>query len=503
MCVNGKWILNKATGKSLFVPCGHCYECQLERSDRLFSRIMNHERDTQYFRLFVTLNYSNECLPYIDFSDPDNTVDTFHVYRDCKVYYHRNRFTGVSRRIVKSGKYHVCDVHLNEYDLKRELSSDLTGLKEPQKFEHSSCIGVALSYDFKCFIKKLRQYLKRYYGLDTQGLMSYYRVSEYGPTTLRPHFHIIFYFPQEWSKYYQSIQRSIIASWPFACYEQTSQNIGIARQGQQYVSQYSVRPAEFPEFLSIRQISPKCSFSRGFGFGEDDFQPQAILEKVRTRTFTYSYQKIGKDGICTPVSLPIPKYVMSRYFPKFKGQHLLDSQSLFSVLQDVQLLSGYSSLLGYSDYKELSLYQRRIERARCRLGLSPYDYAFTYISWYSGYYSYMMHRLYDSFIPGVDSWSQWYDNKAFLLSSFLYPEVPDSIYYQVDYSILDPNAYPCRVSRANESYERYQDRMKKVKFNDYTASLQYNYIEYKLKKRSYEKNSAKSQRKSKARALSA
>lgn len=486
MCTHKKKIINKYTGKSLYVDCGHCHTCQQKKADSHLSRILNFERDQNYFRIFVTLNYCNEALPYIDLNDSCNTSSELHVYRLCRIRYHHPK-GHASRRVVTPGPYHLGVVPVSEYNRKEGVNSDITGCRKPTRFPLNSAVGVLWTPDFSLFIRKLRQYLKYNYKLDVNGQLYYYKIGEYGPTTFRPHFHAILYFPFEWSKYYVQIRRAIVASWPFASSRQISENIGIASSGQRYVSQYCVRPSEYPPFLSLRKICQKPSFTRGYGYNEKYFSSSKIKASIERRDFSYSYSYLGKDGILYRNVVPLPQYIVRRYFPRIKGLYLLSNTALLCVLQRPSALSEYSALLGYSDSKEVQTYIRRLETARFRLQVSSYDYSRLYLQTLSSYNSYLLRYSHSL----CDDLSQYYDNPSEI---DYYRHTNKSFDVSFQLASFDCNLYPSRIIDDISVEKKYQDFLKRPKIVDKVVDNQIHYINYKLiKLKRYGKHSKKTQ----------
>lgn len=488
MCVNGRWVYNSYIGKHIYVPCGRCVSCQLERSARSYARIKNHERDKNYFRVFVTLNYNNDCLPYIDLKHYDGTR-TLKVYRNVRVYYYRNRYMRFPVRCVKRGRHLVTELSVSEHAMRHGHNTEYDGLLSPQKFKSDTCIGVCLTKDFADFLKRFRQNIYRHYGLKTEGLLSYYRVAEYGPTTLRPHFHVILYFPKEWSQYYVQIKRALITSWPFCSLEQLLRNVAPALEGQQYVSRYCCRPSTFPQFLTIRSISPKGSFSRGYGFGDTHFTASSVFTSALTRDFKYTYSFVTKKGERCVVDAHFPQYFVRRYFPRIKGSYLLDRDAFFSILSNPRRIYAYADYLGMIG-KESMYYYNRIVRATSLLGISGYDYANLYMSYMSGLTCSHIKSLYMSFRPGIDTWSQWYDNLNDLLLDRHYVDyfcVSGSIVEHLDFRYVDPNTYPIRLLGYSNDFQEFCSHVKKSKFNERVWGFNFKYITHILKNRSYVK----------------
>ena len=481
MCTHGRWITNKYTHENLFVPCGHCEACQIDKSQRYFSRIMNHEADSDYFKLFVTLNYDNASLPYIDFSEVDFESSEIPVYRNQLIYNVKNRYC--SKHIVKHGKFNIGSIHVNDFD-EKFFKGDLSGLCEPTKFDNPSCVGIIYSSDFSNFIKRFKIYALRYYNIDfgrSENKMHFYRIAEYGPSTFRPHFHALLYFPSSMAKDYQKLRRCIIAAWPFCSYGQISENIEVAISGQEYVSSYTVRPSNYPDFLKIRRISQKPTFSRGFGYGRLSFRPACVYSDVEKGIFEYDYTYTAKDGTFQRNTAGVPQYVYRRYFPKFKGFHLLNVQQIRSILATPYLIYYYNYILDYNS-DDFITFHRSYYRAIDYIpqGYNLYDYIHLYLKYYTLHSCYQERVLHARY---TGDYSDFYDNIADLAFKKVHAptlSVP---------SELNPNNFRCRVHADNVKSSEFSLKMKKKKINDYVSSLKINYITHSLKSKRYAINS--------------
>lgn len=473
MCTHGHWIKNPYTRENLYVPCNHCKACQVDKSKRYFHRILNHEADHNYFRIFLTLTYSNDFLPYIDLSDIDFDSETINVYRRKRIYSVRNRYG--SRQYITPCNKPIGIIRINQFDRKYFYNSSIGELREPTRFGNDSCVGVVYNEDFHHFLMRFRVYCKRYYDIDlSHGKLSYYKISEYGPTTFRPHFHALLYFPSDFSKHYQSLRRAIIKAWPFCHPREWQTNCQIALTGQSYVSSYTVRPSSYPEFLKIRKISQRPTFSCGYGFGRTAFTAANIYNSVKQHVFTFSYQTVGKDGCSTSATASVPPYVYNRFFPKFKGFYRLNLDEIQSVLVAPSNIWRYNYKLNYTydDYLcFVALRRNALLRYPSQI-VNVLDYAVTYCDFY------WRHKLYNErvLLEHVTNIYEFYDNSADLLSGhcrYIYNPAAGDI-FNPKLLTPDPNKYSVRIHDEAEKCSKYDEFEKKSKINDiaYNGNIQ-------------------------------
>ena len=359
MCVNQRLIINPYTHKQLYVNCGKCPACLQEKAIRRVRRIKN----TETYSLdcmMVSLTYSRGTAPYIDRSEAYHfshaRLPYLNVYRDSsfrrvrvgKGYDFEYKRTNVKSVISKVD----FDVSCN-FDKTRDL-----------KFEHGK-IGVAYYPDMQHFMARLRLNLKRLFSYDKKFLA--FCCSEYGSKSLRPHFHLLFFYPKG---DFEVMRNAIIKSWPFSNLQMWNRAIEKCFRGASYVASYVNNGSKFPDFLKT-YFRPKHSYSKGFGMGNRFFSLRYILGAFNRGSLSYHTIKTGTK--CSAVcDVPIPKYVIHRYFPKFSGYSRIAPTSLFDSIK--RLANGSFDELNrsisplYIDDKKCHAFHTRLNNAykRCR-----------------------------------------------------------------------------------------------------------------------------------------
>lgn len=178
------------------VPCGQCYACKLKRSNdwsiRLKQEYINHNQKC----LFITLTYDDDNL-----------------------------------NIVKDIPY---------------ISEDDKLLFQKASYPFNQGIAVLKKRDIQLFNKRARHVLPNF---------TYFLVGEYGPTTLRPHYHAL-YFGLDMSSY-----ELLSGLWTQGFVKINSVTPGRIS----YVSKYSLLPTHIPEFLRKKEYRPFMICSKGMG----------------------------------------------------------------------------------------------------------------------------------------------------------------------------------------------------------------------------------------------
>ena len=331
MCVNTHYVYNRYIRKSILVDCGKCPSCQQKKAASRASRIRNNISDGNIC-LFVTLTYKNEFVPYIRSVDVKNQLNALTVYRDSSV--RRVRLDGD----YKIGFRSIDSVHeLDTFWVRDLWNKTIDFAPELNKKPH--CVGVCYYKDLQDFFKRLRQNLKRHYNYE--GKFTSFSCSEYGGSSYRPHFHSLIFLPKSCENIFRS---AIVESWPFADQCRTAKFIEVARDCASYVSSYVNSGNCLFSVLSFSPFRQKHSYSKTFGLGVDCFNLPSLLEKIKSGDLRY-YSKVFRDGKSTIAGFPIPKYVINRYFPLFKGFSRLSPSSLRDVILRPENIANYENRL--------------------------------------------------------------------------------------------------------------------------------------------------------------
>ena len=73
-CLHPLKVFNKYTNDVVYVPCGHCYSCLKNKSNRDTALAMNIASNFKYC-YFVWLSYEDQYLPYMELKSVDPLDD--------------------------------------------------------------------------------------------------------------------------------------------------------------------------------------------------------------------------------------------------------------------------------------------------------------------------------------------------------------------------------------------------------------------------------------------
>lgn len=468
MCTNRRTIIN-SLGKSLVVNCGKCPACLQEKAVARTNRIRNNHAPG-VTSLFVTLTYRNCCCPYFDKDELDiapisttimydsfgqpyqESYKTVNVYRDVSV-----------RRVRRSSNY---DQGFKDFRNREILTHavlpfpacDETHFQFLQN-SHSHHVGVSYLPDIQNYFKNLNQYVKRHFpdGIN----FSYYYCSEYGPTTCRPHFHFLLFVSDGdlsmWKK-------AISEAWPYDNHRLTRSNVEIAVNASSYVSSYVNCSSSVPKVLADHsEFKPKHNYSQGFGLALQHLSLVEVFKAYQRGDLKCNVSRI-RNGSLVVDSVLLPKYVLSRYFPKIKGYCRLSVNELRELCYYPEKLSAYCSRLSYS-LEDLHTNKVRLLNAKLRFlsfGLSEFDFADAYSGIWSLRYSLVLRDFYED-KSNIANYFTAYDNIIdYYRGSVISPTLddlmfflPPDFHYEVDYNKFPDIVYHTAVMHsAFDSYSK-------------------------------------------------
>lgn len=381
MCTHMSRIYNPYLRSHIYIPCGKCSACQMEKANKRLRRIKN-SISPGTVSLFVTLTYAPKFLPYLKPSELKENMATLNIYRDYDI-----RKVRVSKDYKVN--YEVCSRSepLASIDC-FEKQLYYNGSRLPRAHGSRNKIGVLYFKDLQDFCKRLERNLFRTYGIPG-SCYKMYKVSEYGETYYRPHFHLLIHLP---SQYLAEFYDSIRSSWPFDN-QGLERQIEVAKSPSTYLSRYVNRGSDFPRFFENKPFAPKSSFSKGFGLANPSLSLSSIISAADRGFGTYT-SSVNIDGIQTVIDMFFPKYAINRYFFKFKGYSRLTFSEILQLVRCPLSIYSIGKRFGYTvdesrgidDYKRfLQLFRLRFLRFCSQSKITgrqcDLEYWFAYYYW--------------------------------------------------------------------------------------------------------------------------
>lgn len=467
MCTNTRFVHNPHDGYKYLVSCGHCEACLQEKANRHVNRIRSEQLSGTYLGVFVTLSYENQYIPYIKSSEVEAfknspLENTISVYR------------GDFKEIVYDFSDFMVDSSLDVRYLNTDLQYLRSKCRNGRYTRLRDCVGVIQLRDIQLFLKRLRINLVRdnYFSK-----FSYYYASEYGTKYNRPHFHVLFFIDKG---YYERFKLLVRKSWSYADmfkpFRQDDgtyrQSIEVARNPAKYVASYINCRSVIPSFLSYaKPFKPFSHFSNGFGCDYSEFSLPSLLQKIDTGRLRHSYQSV-KAGVSTICTARIPKYILSRYFPKFKGYRYLSTDEVFVVALRPARFAEIAAISRRFPKEDIDKVILSLQRLKKRIfpflklySLSYFAWALAYARVWTIFASESILDSYENVKCTNDIWYH-YDNIKDYYSGDVRNDFLDSLLLP-SHPIGDPNDFPFRQASTARLYVQFEQSVKHHQIKNY------------------------------------
>lgn len=314
-CQNPYTVTNKYTHESVAVSCGHCPSCVLRRSAIQTNLLTTYSSQFRYV-YFVTLTYAPRFLPTLEVSVVETCTDDIADVPcvpniseldagDSNTYLFG--FRSVPRTTSVKVKNSTVMRTFKDSEVKfaypmkpKELLSIL------EKINHNvpNRIPYVCNRDLDLFLKRLRSYYP-------DEKLRYYAVSEYGPTSFRPHWHLLLFSNSE--RFSQTVCENVSKAWSYGRCD-VSLSRGFAAP---YVASYVNSFVALPDFYTQmpKVVRPKSFHS--IGFTESNLFPREVrvseIDEVIDKCL--DGVRVERNGFFRTIK-PTWPYLL-RLFPRF------------------------------------------------------------------------------------------------------------------------------------------------------------------------------------------
>lgn len=292
-CLRPIKVLNKYTNSVIYAPCGHCYSCLKNKSNRDTALVMNIASNFKYC-YFVFLSYDDKYLPYMELASVDSLDDD---RSNCK-------FKSINRNLrihVPNGKDRLIEDSSFEFSHSM-TSSDIRDVivkshgrydflrkrvVYPRLEDCDNRIPYCNTSDCQKFLKRLRYHSKNRYNEEIR----FYAVSEYGPRTYRPHWHLLLFFNS--NELTSVIQQLVSESWSYG-----HTTCELSRGGSaSYVASYVNSSVCLPTlYLQHQEIKPRSLHSKGYGCNSLFPRQASIQELDKVSSILLNGESISVNG---------------------------------------------------------------------------------------------------------------------------------------------------------------------------------------------------------------
>lgn len=329
-CQHPRTVVNRYTHESVIVPCGSCPSCILRRSGIQTNLLTSYSAQFRYV-YFVTLTYAPCFLPTLEVSIVETCTDDV---ADVPCFPDINDldagdpntylfgFRSVSRSASVKVKNSTVERTFKDPEIRFTYPmrpKDLLSILNKVKHNVPNRIPYINNRDLDLFLKRLRSYYPN-------EKLRYYAVSEYGPTSFRPHWHLLLFSNSE--RFSKTVCENVSKAWSYGRCD-ASLSRGFAAP---YVASYLNSFVSLPDFYTQmpKVVRPKSFHS--IGFTESNLFPREVriaeIDKVADKCL--NGVRVERDGFFRTVKPSWP-YLL-RLFPRFSESFRQSPSGIYQLL---------------------------------------------------------------------------------------------------------------------------------------------------------------------------
>lgn len=329
-CQHPRTVVNKYTHESVVVPCGYCPSCVLHRSAVQTNLLTTYSAQFRYV-YFVTLTYAPCFLPTLEVSIVETCTDDvadvpcFPDINDLDAS-DPNTYLFGFRSVPRSASVKVKNSTVERIFKDPEIRfsypmkpKDLLSILNKVKHNVPNRIPYICNRDLDLFFKRLRSYYP-------DEKLRYYAVSEYGPTSFRPHWHLLLFSNSE--RFSETVCENVSKAWSYGRCD-ASLSRGFAAP---YVASYVNSFVSLPDFYTQmpKVVRPKSFHS--IGFTESNLFPRKvqIAEVDEVADKCLDGIRIERDGFFRTIRPSWP-YLL-RLFPRFSDAFRKSPSNIYQLL---------------------------------------------------------------------------------------------------------------------------------------------------------------------------
>ncbi len=329
-CHHPRTVVNKYTHESVLVSCGSCPSCILRRSGIQTNLLTTYSAQFRYV-YFVTLTYAPCFLPTLEVSIVETCTDDI-ADVPCVPNINDldagdpNTYLFGFRSIPRSASVRLKSSTVERtfkdpevrftYGMKpKELLSILGKIKHNVPYR----IPYVCNRDLDLFLKRLRSYYP-------DEKLRYYAVSEYGPISFRPHWHLLLFSNSE--RFSQTVLENVSKAWSYGRCDASLSRGFAAPYVASYVNSFVALPHFYTQMPKV--VRPKSFHS--IGFTESNLFPRKVriaeIDEVADKCL--NGVRVERDGYFRTIKPSWP-YLL-RLFPRFSDSIRKLPSSVYQLL---------------------------------------------------------------------------------------------------------------------------------------------------------------------------
>ena len=312
-------------GRVQVVGCGSCPACQELKRNSLSNRLALEEHKSKYCS-FVTLTYDEDHLPIVDVSRLFSAFDGEVVNLQQNYDFNEDFSTPT---VVNTEELRDSVILYNKH---RAFYKANFSVNRNVTYENNQ-VAALVNRHLQLFIKRFRKYVSKKYN----EKIRYYAIGEYGTQSLRPHWHILFFYSssqlardfenvQQFGTECRPIQTPVFlrSLWKFGHID-SKQTDGKAYF---YVSSYVNKPADFPFVLEL--LAPQRAFHSNY-LGEVSSQ-EDIKKSFQERDFANLGQVSVISWSGEQYTYSIRRSLIGRLLPRYSFSACENDRIVFRKL---------------------------------------------------------------------------------------------------------------------------------------------------------------------------
>lgn len=329
-CQHPRTVVNKYTHEPVVVPCGCCPSCVLRRSAIQTNLLTTYSAQFRYV-YFVTLTYAPRFLPTLKVSIIETCTDDI---ADVPCVPNINNLDAGDPNTYLFGFRSVprsASVKLKSSTVERTFKDpevkftypmkpkDLLSILGKIKHNVPNRIPYVCNRDLDLFLKRLRSYYP-------DEKLRYYAVSEYGPTSFRPHWHLLLFSDSE--RFSKTVCENVSKAWSYGRCDATLSRGFAAPYVASYVNSFVALPAFYTQMPKV--VRPKSFHS--IGFTESNLFPRKVrvaeIDEVVDKCL--NGVRVERNGYFRTIK-PTWPYLL-RLFPRFSDAIRKSPSSIYQLL---------------------------------------------------------------------------------------------------------------------------------------------------------------------------
>lgn len=359
-CLEPKRLINPHTHKHILAPCGKCAACLTNKSNQ---RTLKCKLESNYnkYCYFITLTYAEDYVPNI------------------KLIKHGEEYLGIlnSRNLpirtnVGTITYKLADeLYIGKFKTSLSEYLKITSRTTNEK------LNILYKPDVQLFMKRLRKQISKDYKNEK---IRYYITGEYGPTTYRPHFHILLWFENKTLS--ENLGKYLSSCWLYGRISSEQ-----ALNAASYVASYVNSTCNLPPILTSKYIKQFSLHSQFLGAKAFETEDEILSE---THALEFARRRVNLCG--TPTDVNSWRSINNSRYPKCRKYATLDScrsYDLYTLARKAK--TAYPNSSNFSElrdnilndvYNISNLYKSNDNSIQFHSRLACVDYYTNYISAY-------------------------------------------------------------------------------------------------------------------------